>query len=83
MPRFSLKMLLIAIALLALFLGWLRLDRVRVSDPSQLHPAEEFWFIEFQPLLYPGKITIRRAVEFDGVHWSCSLGRLDANPQRP
>lgn len=41
MPQFTLKTLLIAIALPALFLAWLRLDRATISDSTRLHPTEE------------------------------------------
>jgi hypothetical protein len=69
LPRFTLRRALMAIALLALFLGWLRPDRAKVDQHRTIGGGES-WRIEFHPFLFPATISIwRQDDDSFGVAW--------------
>jgi hypothetical protein len=56
LPRFTLRRALIAMALFALFLGWLRPDRTEIDNYPGIHAAT------FKPMWLECRITAGRRV---------------------
>jgi hypothetical protein len=73
LPRFRLRRALIGIALLALFLGWLRPDRAKFLSGSITSMGTKQRTVEFRPFLYPAVIAIERWEAPSDVRWNFSV----------